>query len=73
MRPQPVEPAPAATPVAPLPKAVAASPEATCAGRNPLAYFVCMERECLRTELNANQHPDCRKWRASRPNDTPTY
>jgi hypothetical protein len=32
-----------------------------------------MERECLRTELNANQHPDCRKWRASRPNDTPTY
>jgi len=73
VRPQPVEPAPAATPVAPLPKAVAASPEATCAGRNPLAYFVCMERECLRTELNANQHPDCRKWRASRPNDTPTY
>ncbi len=36
-------------------------PEATCAGRNPLRYFVCMERQCLRPEFTA--HPDCHKWR----------
>ena len=69
-RPQAAESTPAAVP---LPKAVAAGPEATCAGRNQLAYFVCMERECLRSELGANQHADCRKWRAARPSDSPTF
>ncbi len=71
-RPQVIEPAAGVVPVAPAPKAVAAGPEATCAGRNQLAYFVCMERECLRSELSANQHADCRKWRAARPGDAPT-
>jgi hypothetical protein len=63
--------APAATVRAPAPQA--AGPEATCAGSNPLAYFVCMERECLRSELGANQHPDCRKWRANKPAENPTF
>ena len=70
VRPPVTDPASA---VVPPPKAVAAGPEATCAGRNQLAYFVCMERECLRSELGANQHPDCRKWRAGRPSGGPTY
>ena len=65
-RPQVAEAAPVAVPAAP-------APETTCAGRNPLAYFVCMERECLRSELSANQHSECRKWRANRPADNPTY
>ena len=70
--PQTPVPAAAAAP-APASPAVVAGPEATCAGRNQLAYFICMERECLRSELSANQHPDCRKWRANRPTDSPTY
>ena len=65
-------PAPVAVPAAPTPKPVATGPDATCAGRNPLAYFVCMERECLTSELNAAQHPDCRKWRAGRISDRST-
>ena len=72
-RPQVAEAAPVAVPAAPAPKPVVAGPEATCSGRNPLAYFVCMERECLRSEISANQHSECRKWRANRPADSPTY
>jgi hypothetical protein len=67
------EPVTVAAPAAPPPKAVEPGPEATCAGRNPLAYLICMERECLRSELGSNQHADCRKWRAGRPSDSPTY
>jgi hypothetical protein len=45
--------------------AAAIGPEAKCEGRNPVMYFVCMERECLR---GGNQsHPDCAKWRQSKP------
>ena len=72
-RPQVAEAAPVSVPAAPAPKPVVAGPEATCSGRNPLAYFVCMERECLRSEISANQHSECRKWRANRPADSPTY
>ena len=64
--------APVVVPAAPPPNAVAVGPEATCSGRNPLAYFVCMERECLRSELNATPHADCRKWRAGRISDRST-
>ncbi len=40
-------------------------PESTCAGRNMLSHFVCMERECLRSENR--DHPDCKAWhRAAR-------
>ena len=46
---------PAATP--------APSPEGKCGARNALRYFVCMERECLRSEFSA--HPDCQQWRKS--------
>ncbi len=53
---------PAAAAVQPAQPAVAAGPEAKCGGRNPLRYFVCMERECLRSGLAG--HPDCVKWRA---------
>ena len=61
--------APAASPpqtnVAPpvaLPRpAVASGPEAVCEGRNPMLYFVCMERECLRSRFQS--HNDCVKWR----------
>lgn len=42
-------------------RASAAAPEARCGGRNPMSYFVCMERECLRPEFT--RHPDCLKWR----------
>ena len=49
-----------AEPVAP-PAAAAASPETKCAGRNPLSYFVCMERECLRGSFAG--HADCQAWR----------
>ncbi|MCE2915350.1 MAG: serine/threonine protein kinase [Rubrivivax sp.] len=57
---------PAATPLTPPAAsnrpAASAGPEAKCDGRNPVSYFLCMERECLR---GANQdHADCRKWRA---------
>jgi hypothetical protein len=41
--------------------AVAKGPEAICEGRNPLLYFVCMERECLRSKFS--EHADCLKWR----------
>ena len=58
-------PAPAQTSVASpaeVPKpAVASSPEAVCEGRNPVLYFVCMERECLRSKFQS--HVDCAKWR----------
>jgi serine/threonine protein kinase len=37
------------------------APEARCGGRNPLSYFVCMERECLRGRWQS--HPDCQAWR----------
>ncbi|MBA4175475.1 MAG: septum site-determining protein [Leptothrix sp. (in: Bacteria)] len=54
---------PMASAPAELPKpAVVAGPEAKCGERNPVRYFFCMERECLRSELAS--HPDCRKWRA---------
>ena len=43
------------------PKPVATGPEARCVGRNPVMYFVCMERECLRSEFAA--HTDCLAWR----------
>jgi serine/threonine protein kinase len=55
---------PAPEPTKPA-KPVATGPEATCGPLNPLSYFVCMERECLRSQ-NSN-HPDCLKWhRAAR-------
>jgi hypothetical protein len=49
-------------------KPVATGPEATCSALNPLSHFVCMERECLRSQFNAQpEHPDCQKWhRAAR-------
>jgi len=55
----------AATPPAPAqtPQPVVQGPEARCVGRNPIAHFGCMERECLRGQFKA--HPDCLKWRAS--------
>jgi serine/threonine protein kinase len=56
-------PAPAPSPVVEAPKPVASNPEAVCGGRNPLLYFVCMEKECLRTEQMG--HADCKKWRRS--------
>jgi len=62
-------PAPVAVTASPLPKVVATGPEAVCSGRNPLAYFVCMERECLRFELDSKKHADCTKWRAGRASD----
>ena len=57
--PQSVATTPA--PEAPKPAAVAA-PEAVCGGRNPLSYFVCMEKECLRSAQLGTA--DCKKWRA---------
>ena len=63
--PAAVTPAPAQASVAPpveAPKPVVASgPEAVCEGRNPVLYFVCMERECLRSRFQS--HGDCVKWR----------
>jgi serine/threonine protein kinase len=56
-------PAPAPVPVVEAPKAAPTNPEAVCGGRNPLLYFVCMEKECLRTEQMG--HADCKKWRRS--------
>ena len=50
--------APPAEPVKPI---VARGPEAVCEGRNPVLYFVCMERECLRGRFQA--HADCVRWR----------
>ena len=52
----------AAAPPGELPKpAVASGPESVCGGRNPVLYFVCMERECLRSKFQS--HNDCAKWR----------
>ncbi len=51
-----------ATAASQAPKAaVATGPEAVCEGRNPVLYFVCMERECLRSKFT--EHADCQKWR----------
>jgi hypothetical protein len=47
----------------PVAGAAVAGPEAKCAGRNPLSYFVCMERECLRSSFSG--HADCQAWRKS--------
>ncbi len=47
--------------------ALAASPEGRCGGRNPIMYFVCMERQCLRSEFM--EHPDCRRWRKDAKRD----
>jgi serine/threonine protein kinase len=65
--PAPATPAPtrpeAAAPalVGPLPEpSKPKGPEAQCGNRNPLSYFVCMERECRRSEFKA--HPECVKW-----------
>jgi serine/threonine protein kinase len=64
--PAPAPPAavapPVTAPVEPPKPAVVAGPEAKCSGRNPISYFVCMERECLRSEFGS--HLDCLKWRA---------
>ncbi len=64
--PQRAEAAPPAAAPQPVPteppKPEVQAPEARCAGRNPLSYFACMERECLRGQSRA--HPDCQKWRA---------
>ena len=46
-------------------KPLAGGPEARCVGRNALSRFVCMERECLRSEFAS--HADCKKWRSSAP------
>ena len=54
-------PAPESTSVLDAAKPVASNPEALCGGRNPLRYFVCMEKECLRSEQM--DHADCKKWR----------
>ncbi len=58
----PISPA-AAEPVKP----VATGPEATCSGKEGMSNFFCIERECLRKSLAT--HPDCLKWRASRPKE----
>ncbi len=54
---------PPAPEVDPAQKTAATGPEARCAGRNPLSYFVCMERECLRSSFSG--HADCQAWRKS--------
>jgi len=59
---QTVVPTPAQAPVKP----VATNPEAVCGGRNPLLYFVCMEKECLRGEQTATA--DCKAWRKNARN-----
>jgi hypothetical protein len=67
--PPPVK-ASAPAPVVPAPepaKPVATGPEATCSGRNPVMYFICMERECLRSEFGS--HADCQKWRRNARRD----
>jgi serine/threonine protein kinase len=60
--PAPTVPAAAAPVLAPAASqatkpAVATGPEAICDGRNPVLYFVCMERECLRSKFS--EHADC--------------
>jgi serine/threonine protein kinase len=54
-----------ATPAQASDDKAATGPEAICSARNPVMYFVCMERECLRSRWM--NHSDCQKWRASRP------
>lgn len=61
------EPAASARPAAPPAAAAPATepakplgPAATCSSKSGLAYFVCMERECLRSEFAG--HADCQKW-----------
>jgi hypothetical protein len=54
-------PAPAPPPVVEVPKPAPTNPEAICGGKNPLLYFVCMEKECLRSEQMGQA--DCKKWR----------
>ncbi len=54
-------PAAVTPPAEPARAAAASGPEAVCEGRNPVSYFVCMERECLRTKFQS--HSDCAKWR----------
>jgi hypothetical protein len=46
---------------------VAAGPQARCGGRNPFSQFICMERECLRSEQVS--HADCQKWRQNAKRD----
>ncbi|MCW5633904.1 MAG: serine/threonine protein kinase [Rubrivivax sp.] len=48
----------ATAPAAPLPPL---APSLACAGRTPVSYHFCMERECLRPRLQ--NHADCRAWR----------
>lgn len=54
-------------PAPPAEPAQAASPEGRCAGRNPIMYFVCMERQCLRSEFM--DHADCKRWRKDAKRD----
>ena len=54
-------------PAPPADPAQAASPEGRCGGRNPIMYFVCMERQCLRSEFM--DHPDCKRWRKDAKRD----
>jgi len=54
-------------PVQPAEPAQAASPEGRCGGRNPIMYFVCMERQCLRSEFM--DHADCKRWRKDAKRD----
>jgi hypothetical protein len=56
-------PAPASAAAARAGPPTAAGPKARCSGRNPIMHFVCMERECLRTEFTGPGHPDCLEWR----------
>ena len=51
----------------PTPKPVASGPEAACSGKNPVLYFVCMERECLRAENLGTA--DCQAWRKNARHD----
>ncbi len=48
-------------PAQPPAQAAPYTPEGKCGTRNPLRYFVCMERECLRSEFSS--HPECQQWR----------
>ncbi len=59
--PQSSRPQTADLPATPAPAAAAAGPESKCGGRNPVMHFMCMERECLRS--NFTGHADCQAWR----------
>lgn len=59
--PAPLEPV-RTQPVAAAPApAEPSGPQAACSGKRALAYFGCMERECLRSKFK--EHADCVKWR----------